>query len=45
MARLPRNVTGQNATPAPATANDRMLELWSTPHGVVKAAQAAGAER
>ena len=35
------NVNGNNATPALATVNDRMLELWSTPHGVVKAAQAA----
>jgi glyoxylase-like metal-dependent hydrolase (beta-lactamase superfamily II) len=36
------NVAGQNATPALATATERMLEIWSTPHGVVKAAQAAG---
>ena len=35
------NVNGGNATPALATVNDRMLELWSTPHGVVKVAQAA----
>ena len=27
-----------------AALNDRILELWSTPHGVIKAAQAAGRE-
>ena len=30
------------ATPAPAAVNDRLLQLWTTPYGVVKAAMAAG---
>jgi hypothetical protein len=34
---------GQNGILALASANDRTLEIWSTPHGIVKAAQAAGA--
>ena len=36
------DVTGQNAIPAPSAAVDRTLEIWSTPHGVIKAAQTAG---
>jgi glyoxylase-like metal-dependent hydrolase (beta-lactamase superfamily II) len=36
------NVTGQNTSPALDTVNDRTLEIWSSPHGVIKAAQAAG---
>jgi len=42
--RLAWNVDGENATPALAAVNDRLLELWSTPHGIIKAAQAAGAK-
>jgi len=34
------NVTGETATPAPITRGDRQFQLWSTPHGVVKAAMA-----
>ena len=34
------NVTGETATPAPITLGDRQFQLWSTPHGVVKAAMA-----
>ena len=43
------NVGGQNATmAAPSTASptpvpDRLLNIWKSPHGVVKAAQKAGA--
>src|SRR5712691_4314728 len=33
---------GMNATPAMETANDRLLQLWMTPAGVVKAARNAG---
>ena len=32
------NVAGETATPAPITLADRQFQLWSTPHGVVKAA-------
>jgi hypothetical protein len=32
---------GMNATPAMETANDRLLQLWMTPAGVVKAARNA----
>ena len=34
------NVAGDTATPAPITLADRQFQLWSTPHGVVKAAMA-----
>ena len=34
------NVTGETATSAPITLADRQFQLWSTPHGVVKAAMA-----
>jgi hypothetical protein len=34
---------GMNATPALETASQRLVELWTTPMGVVKAATAAGA--
>jgi glyoxylase-like metal-dependent hydrolase (beta-lactamase superfamily II) len=34
------NVAGETATPAPITLADRQFQLWSTPHGVVKAAMA-----
>jgi glyoxylase-like metal-dependent hydrolase (beta-lactamase superfamily II) len=37
------NVAGQNAVPAPAAVDDRLRAIWLTPHGVVKAAQSAGA--
>jgi hypothetical protein len=33
---------GMNATPAMETASDRLLQLWMTPAGVVKAARDAG---
>ncbi len=42
--KLAWNAGGENATPALAAVNDRLLELWSTPHGAIKAAQAAGAK-
>jgi len=31
------------ATPAPAAVNERLLQLWTTPYGVIKAAMKAGA--
>jgi glyoxylase-like metal-dependent hydrolase (beta-lactamase superfamily II) len=34
------NVIGDAATPAPIALADRQFQLWSTPHGVVKAALA-----
>ena len=34
------NVAGGNATPAPAARIERSLQIWITPHGFVKAAQA-----
>ena len=34
---------GTTATPAPAAVNDRLLQMWTTPHGIVKAARAAAA--
>lgn len=37
------NVAGQTATPAAAAVSDRLLALWTTPHGVIKAAMNAGA--
>jgi len=36
-------IPGTTATPAPAAISDRLLQLWSTPHGVLKAAERAGA--
>ena len=33
------NVTGSNATPNPAAAEERALQIWLTPHGFIKAAQ------
>jgi glyoxylase-like metal-dependent hydrolase (beta-lactamase superfamily II) len=33
------NVAGDNATPAPAALNERVLQFFSTPHGFVKGAQ------
>jgi len=37
------NVAGDVATPTPITLVDRQLQLWTTPHGVVKAAMANNA--
>jgi glyoxylase-like metal-dependent hydrolase (beta-lactamase superfamily II) len=37
------NSFGQNTVADLASVNDRTLEIWSTPQGVIKAAQAAGA--
>jgi len=34
------NVVGDAATPAPIALADRQFQLWSTPHGVIKAAMA-----
>jgi glyoxylase-like metal-dependent hydrolase (beta-lactamase superfamily II) len=34
------NVMGDAATPAPIALTERQFQLWSTPHGVVKAAMA-----
>ena len=34
---------GMNGTPAPEAANERLIQLWTTPIGVIKAATAAGA--
>jgi hypothetical protein len=34
---------GMNATPVPAAVNERLIQLWSTPMGALKAAIAAGA--
>lgn len=38
------NVAGQNAVPAQAAVDDRIRAIWTSPHGVIKAAQAAGAK-
>jgi len=35
---------GQNATPAPGTAQERLLQIWTLPQGVIKAARLAGAK-
>jgi len=35
------SLQGTNATPQPAAASQRQLDLWITPHGFVKAAMAA----
>jgi len=37
------NVAGNNPAPALATAKDRQVAIWSTPHGVIKAAMANNA--
>src|SRR3989441_13349071 len=34
-------IPGTTATPAPAAVKDRLLQLWSTPHGALKAAERA----
>ena len=34
------NLAGPAAVPAPATLNERIHDLWTTPHGVIKAALA-----
>ena len=34
------NVMGETTVPAPITLGDRQFQIWSTPHGVVKAAMA-----
>ena len=34
---------GPQAAPLPGAAGDRLLQLWTTPHGVIKAAQANSA--
>jgi glyoxylase-like metal-dependent hydrolase (beta-lactamase superfamily II) len=39
------NVVGDAAIPAPIGLAERQLQLWSTPHGVIKAAMARGAVR
>jgi glyoxylase-like metal-dependent hydrolase (beta-lactamase superfamily II) len=36
------NVTGDAAVSAPIALADRQFQIWSTPHGVVKAAMASG---
>jgi glyoxylase-like metal-dependent hydrolase (beta-lactamase superfamily II) len=33
------NVVGENAVAAPIALGERQLQLWTTPHGVIKAAQ------
>jgi glyoxylase-like metal-dependent hydrolase (beta-lactamase superfamily II) len=35
------NVTGETAAPAPVALVERQLQLWATPHGVIKAALAS----
>jgi hypothetical protein len=37
------NVTGETAAPAPVALIERQLQLWATPHGVIKAAAANNA--
>ena len=37
------NVTGETAAPTPVALIDRQLQLWTTPHGVIKAAMANNA--
>lgn len=34
------NMGGNTATPAPAAAGERLLQIWVTPHGLIKAALA-----
>src|SRR2546425_2194872 len=36
------DLNGANA--APTAVGDRLLQIWTTPHGVIKAAQKAGAD-
>jgi hypothetical protein len=38
-------MNGNNPVPQPALAERRQLEIWLTPHGFIKAAQAAGNAR
>ena len=37
------NVAGETAAPAPVALVERQLQLWTTPHGVIRAAMAANA--
>jgi len=37
------NVTGETSTSAPIALVERQLQLWTTPHGFVRAARASGA--
>jgi glyoxylase-like metal-dependent hydrolase (beta-lactamase superfamily II) len=37
------NVTGETVAPVPVTLADRQLQLWTTPHGVIKMAMASNA--
>jgi len=37
------NVAGETAAPSPVALLDRQLQLWATPHGVIKMATASGA--
>jgi glyoxylase-like metal-dependent hydrolase (beta-lactamase superfamily II) len=37
------NVAGETAAPSPVALFDRQLQLWTTPHGVIKMAIASGA--
>lgn len=37
------NVAGETAAPAPVALVERQLQLWTTPHGVIKAAMASNA--
>jgi glyoxylase-like metal-dependent hydrolase (beta-lactamase superfamily II) len=32
-------IAGSTATPTPGALNDRLLQMWTTPHGVLKAAE------
>jgi glyoxylase-like metal-dependent hydrolase (beta-lactamase superfamily II) len=41
--RLAWQEAGTQATPNPAAADDRLRQLWATPHGVIKAAMANAA--
>jgi glyoxylase-like metal-dependent hydrolase (beta-lactamase superfamily II) len=38
------NVTGDTAIPAPIAFLEREMQLWTTPHGIIKAARANGAK-
>ena len=38
-------IPGTTATPTPGTVKDRLLELWSTPHGALKAAELVQMQR
>ena len=38
------NVAGDTATPAPIALAERQLQLWTTPHGLIKAAMAMNAK-